>query len=292
METKGYLQAIAKLKGAIDTADAIVIGAGAGISTAAWLTYSGERFKRYFGDFIEKYGLRDMYSAGFFPFPTKEERWAYWSRHIWYNRYVNPPKDTYDKLLRLLEGKDFFVVTTNVDHQFQMAGFPKKRLFYTQGDYGLFQCSRPCCQKTWDNEEQIRAMVEEQRDLRIPSELVPRCPNCGAPMTMNLRSDDTFVEDEGWHRAAARYSDFLRRHKKMRTLLLENGVGGNTPGIIKYPFWQMAASNPRATYACVNLGEAVAPVEIEPQSILIDAGADDVISRLSSRKAGSGNNQP
>lgn len=287
-----FLAQIDELSTALDAADAVIIGAGAGLSTAAGYTYAGERFERLFGDFAERYGFLDMYSGGFYPYETLEEYWAFWSRYVMCNRYEAVPRPIYEQLFSLVRDKDYFVLTTNVDHCFQRAGFDKQRLFYTQGDYGLFQCSRPCCRKTWDNEEQIRAMVEEQRDLRIPSELVPRCPNCGAPMTMNLRSDDTFVEDEGWHRAAARYSDFLRRHKKMRTLLLEIGVGGNTPGIIKYPFWQMAASNPRATYACVNLGEAVAPVEIEPQSILIDAGADDVISRLSSRKAGSGNNQP
>ena len=272
---------IDRLRRALWEADAVLVGAGAGLSAAAgFITYSGERFQRYFGDFAAKYGIRDMYSGGFYPFPTPEEFWAYWSHYILLNRYQDPPKPVYQDLRRLLAGKDYFVLTTNVDHCFQRARFDKQRLFYTQGDYGLFQCSRPCCQQTWDNEQAIRAMVERQKDLRIPSELVPHCPNCGAPMTMNLRCDDTFVEDEGWHRAASRYNDFLRRHEGMRTLLLELGAGGNTPGIIKYPFWQMCAGNPQATYACINLGEAVAPVEIDRRAILIDAGADVVLDAL------------
>ena len=275
--TRSFSAQIDRLQAALDEADAIIVGAGSGLSTAAGYTYSGERFERLFGDFAARYGFSDMYAGGFYPYDSLEEYWAFWSRYVMCNRYEPTPKPVYERLLALVRGRDYFVITTNVDHCFQRAGFDKQRLFYTQGDYGLFQCSRPCCQQTWDNEQAIRAMVERQKDLRIPSELVPHCPNCGAPMTMNLRCDDTFVEDEGWHRAASRYNDFLRRHEGMRTLLLELGVGGNTPGIIKYPFWQMCAGNPQATYACVNLGEAVAPVEIDRQAILIDAGADVVL---------------
>jgi NAD-dependent SIR2 family protein deacetylase len=194
---------IEKLHKALQSADAIVIGAGAGLSTSAGFTYSGERFQQHFADFIGKYGFTDMYSAGFYPFPTEEEKWAYWSRHIYYNRYVPAPKPVYDNLLKLLKDKDYFVITTNVDHQFQKAGFDKKRLFYTQGDYGLFQCAKPCHQKTYNNEDVIKRMIAEQMDMRIPSELVPKCPVCGGPMAMNLRSDETFVEDEGWHAASS-----------------------------------------------------------------------------------------
>ena len=278
--TQNFSTQIDKLRAALATADAVVVGAGAGLSTAAGYTYSGPRFSRLFGDFAARYGFSDMYSGGFYPYDTLEEHWAFWSRYVMCNRYDPIPGRVYQQLLDLLRDHDYFVLTTNVDHCFQRAGFDKQRLFYTQGDYGLFQCSRPCCQETWDNEDAIRAMVDQQSDLRIPSELVPHCPHCGAPATMNLRSDGTFVEDEGWHKAAARYSEFLRRHEGMRTLYLEIGVGGNTPGIIKYPFWQMTAANPRATYACVNLGEACAPRELEHQSILIDASADEVIAQL------------
>ena len=278
--TQNFSTQIDRLRAALAMADAVVVGAGAGLSTAAGYTYSGPRFSRLFGDFAARYGFSDMYSGGFYPYDTLEEHWAFWSRYVMCNRYYPIPGRVYQQLLDLLRDRDYFVLTTNVDHCFQRAGFDKQRLFYTQGDYGLFQCSRPCCQETWDNEDVIRAMVDQQSDLRIPSELVPHCPHCGAPATMNLRSDGTFVEDEGWHKAAARYSEFLRRHEGMRTLYLEIGVGGNTPGIIKYPFWQMTAANPRATYACVNLGEACAPRELERQSILIDASADEVIAQL------------
>lgn len=278
--TQNFSTQIDKLRAALAMADAVVVGAGAGLSTAAGYTYSGPRFSRLFGDFAARYGFSDMYSGGFYPYDTLEEHWAFWSRYVMCNRYDPIPGSVYQQLLDLLRDRDYFVLTTNVDHCFQRAGFDKQRLFYTQGDYGLFQCSRPCCQETWDNEDVIRAMVDQQSDLRIPSELVPHCPHCGAPATMNLRSDGTFVEDEGWHKAAARYSEFLRRHEGIRTLYLEIGVGGNTPGIIKYPFWQMTAANPRATYACVNLGEACAPRELEHQSILIDASADEVIAQL------------
>lgn len=278
--TRSFSAQIVRLRAALDEADVVIVGAGAGLSTAAGLTYSDERFERLFGDFATRYGFSDMYAGGFYPYDSLEEYWAFWSRYVMCNRYEPTPKPVYEQLLGLVRGRDYFVLTTNVDHCFQRAGFDKQRLFYTQGDYGLFQCSRPCCQQTWDNEQAIRAMVRQQRDLRIPSKLVPRCPNCGAPATMNLRCDETFVEDEGWHRAASRCNDFLRRHEGMRTLLLELGVGGNTPGIIKYPFWQMCAGNPQATYVCVNLGEAVAPVEIDRQAILIDAGADVVLDAL------------
>lgn len=272
-----------RLADAIATADAIVVGAGAGLSTAAGLTYAGERFERLFGDFAEKYGIRDMYSGGFYPFATPEERWAWWSRHIWYNRYVPAPKDTYKKLLALLQGKDFFVLTTNVDHQFQLAGFPKDRLFYMQGDYGLWQCSKPCHDSTYDNYEVVRLMVQQQRDMRVPSELVPRCPRCGRPMTMNLRSDETFVEDAGWHQAAARYAAFLDARQHGNVLYLELGVGMNTPVIIKYPFWRRTFENRDATYACINYGEAYAPAEIRNRSILLNADIDAALNGLQSK---------
>lgn len=221
-----------------------------------------------------------MYTGGFYPFPEPEIEWAYWSRFIYLNRYTAPPKDTYEKLLSLVSGRDYFVLTTNVDHCFQRAGFDKHRLFYTQGDYGLWQCSKPCCDKTWDNEDTVRLMVAEQRNIRVPAELVPRCPVCGAPMSMNLRSDNTFVQDEGWYAAAERYSDFLRRHDGLHVLYLELGVGLNTPVIIKYPFWRMTHENPNAVYACVNYGEAYAPREIAPRSICIDGDIDSVLGGI------------
>ena len=277
--TGSYSDNIQRLKKAIDEADAIVIGAGAGLSTSAGFTYSGERFEKYFSDFGEKYGFNDMYSGGFYQYETPEEMWAYWSRYIYINRYMDAPKPVYENLLELVKDKDYFVITTNVDHCFQKAGFDKERLFYTQGDYGLFQCSEPCTPVTYDNEEMVRSMVERQSDMRIPSELIPKCPNCGKPLTMNLRSDDKFVEDEGWDRAAERYNQFLRT-RKGRILYLELGVGYNTPGIIKFPFWQMTAKNPDATYACVNYGETMFPEEIQEQAISIDSDIGQVIEDI------------
>ncbi len=278
--TSSFSDKVAALASAIDEADVVVVGAGAGLSAAAGFSYTGERFKRYFSDFAAKYGFRDMYSGGFYPFDSPEETWAYWSRYIFINRYMDAPKPVYEHLLRLLDGKDYFVITTNVDHCFQKSGFDKLRLFYTQGDYGLFQCSKPCRQETFDNEQVVRQMLEQQVDMRIPSELVPTCPHCGAPMAMNLRADDTFVEDEGWHQAARRYRSFLNAREGQRIVFLELGVGYNTPMIVKYPFWRMTQSNPNATYVCVNFGEASAPRELESQSICIDADIAEVLQLL------------
>ena len=278
--TENISDNIEKLKEKIRTADAVVIGAGAGLSTAAGFTYSGERFEKYFSDFRKKYGIEDMYSGGFYPYQTPEEHWAYWSRYIYINRYMDAPKPVYDDLLKLVANKDYFVITTNVDHCFQKAGFDKKRLFYTQGDYGLFQCSEPCCQETFDNKDIIFEMLKQQNDMKIPTELLPVCPHCGKPLTMNLRSDDKFVEDEGWHHAAERYENFLRTRAGGKILFLELGVGYNTPVIIKYPFWQMTAKNPNATYACINKGQAICPQEIERQSICVNAGIGEVLSLI------------
>lgn len=266
-----------RLKLALEECDAVVIGAGAGLSTSAGLTYSGERFEKNFGDFKKKYGIRDMYSGGFYPFKSLEEYWAWWSRHIMVNRYEHAPKPVYDDLRKLVKGKNYFVLTTNVDHQFQLAGFDKKRLFYTQGDYGLWQCSESCHRRTYDNEEIVRRMWAEQRDMRVPSELVPRCPVCGKPMTMNLRADDTFVQDDGWYAAAQRYEDFLQRNNGLRVVFLELGVGGNTPAIIKYPFWKYTFENPNALYACVNFQEAFAPKEIAARSVCIERDIGDFL---------------
>lgn len=278
--TGNYSEQIEKLKTEIETADAILIGAGAGLSTSAGFAYDGERFKQYFSDFEAKYGFHDMYSGGFYPYATLEEYWAWWSRHIFVNRYEASAGKTYIDLLELVKGKDYFVLTTNVDHQFQLAGFDKKRLFYTQGDYGLWQCSKACHDKTYDNEEAVRQMMAEQKDMKIPTELIPKCPVCGAPMTMNLRCDDKFVQDEGWYAAANRYDDFIRRHENLHILFLELGVGFNTPVIIKYPFWQMSAKNSKASYACINYGQAVCPREIEAQSVCIDGDIGNVLNCL------------
>ena len=288
---------VEKLRKALQNADAVIVGAGAGLSTSAGYVYSGERFERYFGDFGRKYHFRDMYSGGFYPYGTGEEKWAYWSRYIYINRYVKPEKPVYDDLLRLVADKDYFVLTTNVDHCFQRAGFDKNRLFYTQGDYGLWQCSGPCHQATYDNGQTVREMVESQGfviagngeltvpeettvRMAVPSELVPFCPRCGKPMSMNLRSDDTFVEDEGWHAHSGAYAAFLEAHRSARVLFLDLGVGANTPVIIKIPFMRMTQEWPDATYACVNYGEAFTPVEILEKSICINDDIGNVLKML------------
>lgn len=271
---------IEHLKEALEAADAIIIGAGAGLSASAGFTYSGKRFEKYFSDFREKYGFDDMYSGAFYPYATAEEMWAFWSRNIYVNRYLDPPKPVYENLLKLVKDKDYFVITTNVDHSFQKAGFDKKRLFYTQGDYGLLQCSEPCHMQTYDNEQLVLEMLQKQKNMRIPSELLPRCPRCGKLMTMNLRSDDRFVEDEGWHAASQRYKSFLCGRRGKRILFLELGVGYNTPVIIKYPFWRMTLNNQNAIYACINLGQAGTPKEIAERSICINCDFGEVLEQL------------
>ena len=278
--TNNYWEEINKLKYAIDNVDAILIGAGSGMSTSAGFTYSGQRFNDNFSDFIKKYKLTDMYSAGFYPYDSIEEYWAFWSRFIYINRYDQPAGKPYTDLLEIIKNKNYFVITTNVDHRFQVAGFDKSRLFYTQGDYGLWQCSVPCHQKTYDNEKTVRRMVNEQKDMRIPSELIPYCPYCGAPLTMNLRIDNTFVEDDGWHEAALKYNNFLEKYKDSNILYLELGVGNNTPAIIKYNFWSLTAKNPKATYANINFEESYSPNEIQKQSILINDDIKTVLDTL------------
>lgn len=265
-------------------ADAVVIGAGAGLSAAAGFTYGGRRFEEHFPEFIEKYGMTDMYSAGFYPFRTQEEKWAYWSRHIYCNRYDVPAGRPYRSLYQLVKDTDYFVITTNVDHQFQLAGFPEEKVFATQGDYGLFQCARACHKVLYDNEEQVRDMVKQQQDCRIPQDLVPKCPVCGGDMEVNLRSDSYFVEDEAWNRAAGRYEDFLRKARGKRIAFVEMGVGLNTPGIIKYPFWQLTHREKKAVYICMNKGEAWAPREIESRSICLDMDLDKALDAIEKQR--------
>ena len=294
--TNSYSDKILQIKEKISQADAVIIGAGAGLSTSAGFVYTGERFEYYFSDFKEKYGFSDMYSGGFYPYETLEEHWGYWSRYIYVNRYMNPPKPVYSDIFDLVKDKSYFVLTTNVDHCFQKAGFDKKRLFYTQGDYGLFQCSKPCHYETYDNEENIRNMVISQGfeirngelikpegivlKMAVPSEFVPKCPKCGRPMSMNLRSDNTFVQDEGWDEAAKRYERFLKDNKHKRNVFLELGVGYNTPGIIKYPFWQYTCNRKDACYICINKGQADIPSEIKEKAICVDADISRVITDM------------
>lgn len=250
----------------INDADAVVIGAGAGLSSAAGFEYGGKTFMDNFKYMYDEYGYQDMYSAGFHDFDTEEEKWAYWSKMIYLNRYKFGAKDLYKRLLKLVENKDYFVITTNVDHQFQLAGFDKTRLFYMQGDYGLFQCSKPCSKETYDNKEYVLKMVEQIKDNKIPSSLIPKCPKCGRVMTTNLRCDDTFVEDIGWHNAKHRYDEFILKNKDKKILFLELGVGFSTPVWIKYPFIQMTYQNKNAKYICIDYSNPYVPNEIKNQS--------------------------
>ena len=294
----------AMLKYAIENTDAVVIGAGAGLSTSAGYVYNGERFNKYFRDFGIKYGYDNMYAGGFCYYKKPETQWAFWSRNIYINRYMKTPKPLYEELLDLVKNKEYFVLTTNVDHCFQRAGFDKSRLFYTQGDYGLWQCSKPCHKKTYDNEEIVRKMILAQGfdigedgdlippvdengetdfsklSMEVPTELVPTCPRCGRPMSMNLRADNTFVEDSGWYAASERFEKFINEHKKDNILFLELGVGSNTPGIIKYNFWKWTVSFPKAVYACLNFGEAYAPPQIRNKSILINEDIGDILKEI------------
>lgn len=279
---------IGRLCRALQEADVVVIGAGAGLSASAGFVYHGKRFRQHFKDFEEKYGFHDMYTGGFYPYDTAEEYWAYWSRYIMVNRYMDPPKPVYQDLLNLVQDKDYFVLTTNVDHCFQKAGFDPQKLFYTQGDYGLFQCSGPCCQETWKNEDLVRQMVQKQQNGKIPTELLPHCPVCGNPLTINLRSDDKFVQDIGWLQAAMRYETFLRRHQQGKILYWELGVGYHTPSIIKYPFWQRTIQNPQAIYVCVNQGQADCPEALQRQAICLDADIGAVLSKLLQMRHGFG----
>lgn len=288
---------IERLKEEIKRSDAVVVGAGAGLSTSAGFTYSKERFERYFFDFAKTYGIKDMYSGGFYPFPDSETKWAWWARHIYFNRYIDPPIPVYRNLLSILENKNYFVITTNVDHQFQRAGFDKNRLFYTQGDYGLFQSVNSNIKNTYDNEKWVMRAMEDQGfikdengifkvpedrkiSMRISKSLIPKCPDDNSDVTMNLRIDDSFVEDEGWHQASENYQEFLRINKDKRILFLELGVGANTPIIIKYPFWQMTMDNKKAIYACINYGEAFCPKEIEDKSICIDGDIGNILGKI------------
>ena len=294
-------EGIAKLKNALASAECILIGAGAGLSAAAGYDYGGARFLKYFSDFHERFGIEDIYTGGFYPFPTRGQFWAWWSRSIYINRYAPMPEsDVYPNLLRLAAGRDYFVLTTNVDHAFQRTGFDKESLFYTQGDFGLFQSSRPAgasVGRTYDNEEQVRAMLRAQgftfapngalllpEDgaplMEIPAALIPYCPDDGTEMTTNLRADASFVEDAGWHAAAARYADWRARSEGRRMLLLELGVGANTPGIIKCPFWRMTAERADVTFVSINKGMAYVPDAIAARSIVIDGDIAEVLREL------------
>lgn len=282
LQNEPYLEQIKRAAEVIKDADYVLIGAGAGFSAAAGLEYSGKRFTENFKEFIDKYGMTDMYSSGFYPFPTQEAKWGYWSKHSMVNR-INPPAlPLYLKLLDIVKSKDYFVLTTNVDHQFYKAGFDDKRIFATQGDYGKIQCKAACHDKTYDAVELFEDMDKVRHDCLIPSSMVPKCPVCGGDMNMNLRSDGYFVEDESWNDATERYGEFLEKIKNGKTVLLELGVGFNTPIIIRYPFDRMTRDNESSTLIRINNGQAVVPASISNRCIGIDSDLVVSINDISS----------
>ncbi len=276
-----YVERVKQAKALLAAADYVMIGAGAGLSTAGGFEYAGKNFEKHFQDFGAKYGFHDMYAGGFYPFATPEERWAYWSRFVYVNRYLQTePNPVYAALFELVKNKDYFVITTNVDHQFQIAGFDKARLFYTQGDYGLFQCSVPCHNKTYDNKDLILKMVQSQKDMKIPTALIPKCPVCGNPMEMNLRADDRFVQDEGWYAHAKAYQNFIDRTKGKKVVLLEIGVGYNTPAIIKFPFERMTYFDQNTHLIRINKNDAICADEIKDKTILFDENVKEILQAL------------
>ena len=269
-------------KKAIDEEDFVLIGAGAGLSTAAGIDYTGERFEKYFKDFIEEYNFTDMYSSGFYPFESLEEKWAYWARHVFANRYDVGKTEVYQKLLKLVENKDYFVITTNVEHQFWINGFEDERIFATQGDYGLLQCEKACHDKLYPNRDQVYEWLDKTENFRIPPQLVPKCPVCGGEMDLNLRKDNYFVEDEKWHEMNKNYSNFLNRADG-NIVLLEIGVGYNTPGIIRYPFEQMAYNNKDITLIRLNKDFPNAIPENKDKTIGFDENVEDILDYWLSR---------
>lgn len=271
---------IQKLKEEIENSEYILIGAGAGLSTSAGFLYDGKRFEDNFKDYIKKYGFTDMYSAGFYNFPTLEEYWAYFSLNVYINRYDIEENETYLNLYNIVKNKNYFVITTNVDGRFADSKFDKDKIFAVQGDFSLFQCSKPCRQETFYNEKYIREMIKYKKEMKIPTELIPKCPYCGRNMSMNLRVDSTFVQDKNWHNQKSKYEEFLKISNDSKILFLELGVGFNTPSIIKYNFWRMTFNNKNSVYASINLGECYCTSDIAERSICIDADISEVLKKL------------
>lgn len=271
-----FTQRLDRAKKVIEEGDYIIIGAGAGLSTAAGIEYSGERFEKYFRDFIDHYHFTDMYSSGFYPFETSEEKWAYWARHIFANRYDVGKTSVYQKLRKLVENKEYFVITTNVESQFWINGFEDERIFATQGDYGLLQCGKACHDKLYPNENQVYEWLENTNDFKIDSELIPYCPVCGEEMDLNLRKDNYFVEDKKWHQMNRNYYNFLKNIDG-KFVFLEIGVGFNTPTIIRYPFEQMTYNNEDATLIRLNLDYPNPIPENKDKTISFDENVEEIL---------------
>lgn len=274
-----YNSRILKAKQIIKNANYILIGAGAGLSTAAGLEYSGKNFEKNYKEFIKKYNFEDLYSATFYPFKTEEEKWAFWAKLIELNRF-NKPLKLYKELLNLVKNKQYFILTTNVDTQFEIAGFEKNKIFATQGDYSLLQCKYGCHNKLYNNKEMVQKWLEFTKDCKIPKALVPKCPVCGKNMEMNLRKDNNFVQDENWYKQSKEYKNFLDITKNKNIVLLEIGVGFNTPGIIRFPFEQMVYNNKNATLIRINKDSPLSILEIKNKMISFDENTNQVIKDL------------
>ena len=277
-----FVQRLDNFVKTINEADYIIIGAGAGLSTAAGIEYTGKRFEDNFKDYIDEYGFTDLYSSGFYPFKTSEEKWAYWARHIAINRFDVGETEVYTKLRQLVEDKDYFILTTNVESQFPINGFDTNRIFATQGDYGLLQCSKPCHDKLYNNEKQVREWIAKTKDFKIPTELIPKCPICGSEMDINLRKDDTFVEDDAWRVMRKKYEDFLSRIDG-KLALVEIGVGFNTPAIIRYPFEQITYNSDNTTLIRINKDYADAIAENKDKTISFDEDVLEILNYYLSR---------
>ena len=277
---EGYTERIDKAARAIQSADKLVIGAGAGLSSAAGIEYNGKRFTENFKPFIEKYGMKDLYTSSFYPFRTQEEKWAYWAKHISLNLFETPVKDLYLILMALISSKDYFVITTNVEGQFRKAGVEEPRFFEVQGNYGYFQCEKACHDRLYNNERIVVQMLSETTDCRIPSSLVPKCPVCGGNMEVNLRKDNYFVQDSKWYKSQDNYNLFISGTKGKSTVFLELGVGYNTPGIIRYPFEAMVRNNPNALLIRINRDHTEGMSENLGSTISFDEDMTTIINEI------------
>ena len=275
--TASYSERIDHLRQAIQEADRIIIGAGSGLSTAAGLDYAGEDFRREFAPWIERYGITDLYSSSFYSFESREVYWACWAKHIWFCRYRTGALPLYKQLCGLFP--EAFVVTTNVDAQFELAGFAKESIFATQGDYGRFQPANGEPKQTWSNRRWVEQVLPLIDDCRIPTLMIPLTED-GRPAAMNLRVDDTFVEDEQWHRQAKRYTDFVQEASQSNLLLLEFGIGYNTPGIIRLPFEQMAQRFPNTTLVRFNRDNPEPYLQDLPHFLSFTKDINEILNQL------------
>lgn len=275
-----YSSRILQAKQAIKQADYIIIGAGSGLSTAAGLLYSGEKFEKDFREFIEKYHFDNLYSASFYEFKTQEEKWAFFAKMIKLNRYNEKPLKLYQELYEIVKNKEYFVLSTNVDGQFYNSGFDKDKIFEVQGDYSYLQCENACHNKLYNNKELVEKWLRNTKNCKIPSDLVMKCPVCGGNMDMNLRKDANFVQDKNWYRQSEKYEDFLSRSKGKNVVLLEIGVGFNTPGIIRFPFERMTAISEKTTLIRINKDYPNPMLEIKNKTISFDEDTNKIIEDL------------